>query len=235
MKNKRTLFIGLAFFFASVCFVFFIETQFKKGQQIPFIDATTKNWSHRGYAKTEEKENTKTAISLALQNDYKGVEIDIWFKEDLFFVSHEESYEDSLLQLQDVFSTFPDTYFWLDLKNLSLSNYKQIANQLEKLNKNKDTYLIESKNGLPLGLLHKKGFHTTYWVMNSNFIRHFFEKCWIVCFQYNGISMPATNYQKEHFRKKYKHLNIHLWDKQPNQGIYHWDEVKIILDDNELE
>jgi hypothetical protein len=233
-RNKNILYPILAIFLACLGFVFAIESQFKKIEQTPFIESSSKNWSHRGYAETEKKENTLASIDRAIQNGYEGVELDLWFKEGKFYLSHDENYADSLPKLKAVFRIFPEAYFWLDLKNLSFSNYEAIANQLEQLKKSKKTYLIESKNAFPLGLLHQKGFYTTYWITNGNSFRQFIKKCWIVYFGYNGISMPAKKYQKEGIRKKYKHLNIHLWDKHPNPKIYQWEEVKIVLDDNEV-
>lgn len=233
-RNKSVLYLALAFSFLLIAYVFYVEMQFKRVEQKPFIIASKKNWSHRGYAQNEQEENTITAIALALQNNYKGVEIDLWFKNGQFYLSHDENFADTLPKLETIFRIFPDTYFWLDLKNLSYANYKEVANQLESLKKNKNSYFIESKNGLSLGLLHQKGFQTSYWLTNGNFVRHFIQKSWIFYFKYNGISMPATKYQKESIRKKYKHLNVHLWDKHPNPKFYQWEEVKIILDDNEL-
>ncbi|MEQ8625771.1 MAG: hypothetical protein RJQ00_01840 [Vicingaceae bacterium] len=233
-RNKILLYFALVFLVALLSFVFFIETQFNKVEQKPFTQASSKNWAHRGYASTEKEENTLAAVALAFQKEYKGVEIDLWFKDGQFYISHEESYVDSLPKLAEVFEKFPDDYFWLDLKNLSYSNYERISNQLDQLKKSKKSYLIESKKGLPLGLLHKKGFKTSYWMTNGNFIRQFIQKCWIIYFKYNGISMPVKEYLEKDIRKKYKHLNIHLWDKHPNPKVYQWDEVKIVLDDYEI-
>ena len=232
-RNKRTLLWALYFLVVVIGFVFFIEYQYQNVKQELFIYSSAKNWSHRGFAQIENKENTLYAIDLAFQNDYKGVEIDLWFKNGQFYLSHDESYEDTLPKLKDVFNIFPDAYFWLDLKNLSYSNYKEIANQLNQLNKNKKTYLIESKNALPLGLIYQMEFPTSYWVTNGNPIRQFIQKCWIVYFKYNGVSMSAKLYKEENIRNQYRHLNIHLWDKHPSSELYHREEVKIILDDNE--
>lgn len=234
MKNKRFFYIALVFLIALVSFVVFVEIQFNTLEQKPFIQDAQKNWSHRGFARTEVKENTLEAITLAFQNGYKGVEIDLWYKDGKFYLIHDENYADSLPKLSTVFHRFPDSYFWLDLKNLSYSNHKAISHQLGILKKNKKSYLIESKNGFPLGLLHKKGFQTSFWLTKGNFIRQFIQKSCIVLFKYNGISMPARTYQKKNVRKKYKHLNIHLWDKRPGSQLYQWEEVKIVLDDNEL-
>ena len=233
-RNKILLYITTCLLFMLVVFILFIEIQFKNIKQDSFAQSNNKHWSHRGYAETKNKENTLAAISMALQNGYEGVEIDLWYKNGQFYVSHDENYADSLPKLKDVFRIFHESYFWLDLKNLSYSNYKEIAKHLEKLNKDKNSYLIESKNSLYLGFLHKGGFQTSYWLINGSFIRQFIQKVWIVFFEYNGISMPAKSYQKKGMREKYKHLNIHLWENHPKPEIYEWEEIKIILDDNEV-
>src|SRR5690554_5375925 len=233
--RKAIIIIALLSLSVVIIFTLGIAAKFKTVEQQTFFDDANKSWSHRGYAKSEAKENTIEAIEKAIQFGFKGIEIDLWYKEGAFYVTHDENYNDSLLQLEKVFAKFPDALFWLDLKNLNYKNAKEIGSKLNQFQKSKESYIIESKNGIAVGMMYNKGFNTSFWLANRRGWRGFYEKTMLVFFQYNAVSMPAVDYQIKETRNIYKHLNVHLWGKNPDSSIYQLPEVKIVLNDKELE
>jgi|GEM_PF-3207712 len=217
-----------------IVFILILNISFYNKTQPIFKESTTKRWSHRGVARNQKDENTLLSIEKAIEIGYEGVEIDLWYNNGVFFLSHDENYNDSLSTLEDVFNRFPEASFWLDIKNIKLSNYKQITNYFNNHKKNSNSYIIESKNGFALGLISWNNINTSYWVSNNGILRNLIQKLLITVFNFKAISMPASEYLNNDIRKEYKHLNIHLWAKFPQDKLYKYPEVKILLDDNEL-
>jgi glycerophosphoryl diester phosphodiesterase len=178
VKIKYIIYILLFFAFTSIG----IDVVFNlKGTK---HDAPSGIWAHRGLH-INHPQNSLEAFSAALKSGFEGVELDVFFYEDInqFIVSHDEPLSkqlDTFLTLESVFATFEDSlYYWLDLKNLNPKNYPAIKENLERLSSKypiKEKLYIESANAIPLGKLAKAGFNTLYWVQYSrNQPKRFFK------------------------------------------------------------
>lgn len=86
--------------------------------------------AHRGYNKIKEEENSIKSVNEAIKLNFKGVEIDVFYddiRQDLlcshdgYNDPHTELSLDELLKIDCL--TCSDKYiFWIDIKNLTISN-----------------------------------------------------------------------------------------------------------------
>jgi len=222
-----------------LCFMFL----FYNSNQNPFYEGTNKKWSHRGVS-INCSENTICSIQEALNQNYSGVEIDVWFYNQDLIVRHDRN-SSAILTLNEVFEKFPNSKFWIDLKNLNSNNVDAITELFLKLKLKNSNFIIESKNAYVLSKLYQKGFKCCLWlspsksVFSKSFLKEIYNKYLITCYKFNAISMPLQVYNSERVMNEYGHLNIHLWtDLDTNtinyQKISAIEEVKIILDDQEF-
>ncbi len=130
--------------------------------------------AHRGFSITKKEENTLKSIEVAINKNFKGVEIDIFYDKtiDDFVVSHDK-YKNprDLLSLEDMFNiNIPKNFiFWLDLKNLSDSNVNKCKKKfIDYMNKFKNIeFFVESTsyhNLLKISFL--SNIKTSYWINN---------------------------------------------------------------------
>jgi len=126
-------------------------------------------WAHRGYHK-DHPENSLEAFRAAKIRGYEGIELDVFYFENEFVISHDDpsSNSDTLLTLDEVFYEFnTGLYYWVDLKNLNAINVESSGNiMLELLSKYQiqDRVFIESKEIEQLDKYTKKGIQTLWWI-----------------------------------------------------------------------
>jgi hypothetical protein len=217
VKIKYIIYILLFFAFASI------------GIDVVFKLKTTKHvpptgvWAHRGLH-IDHPQNTLEAFSAAMKSGFEGVELDVFFNEDLnqFIVSHDvplSNHLDTFLTLEEVFASFEDSlYYWLDLKNLNTKNYPAVKENLERLSSKypiKENLYIESANAIPLGKLAKAGFNTLYWVQYSReqpkrFLKLKLIKINFILFPYSGVSCQH-DYCTNDFIKLFNTKNLFIF------------------------
>ncbi len=95
-------------------------------------------FAHRGYVIDKSPENSIAALHNAYKSNFNGVEIDLWFIDDKFYIVHDQPEVIDLanLALLQDFLIYEDFGYWLDFKNLDFSNYKKAINCLRSNIKN---------------------------------------------------------------------------------------------------
>ncbi len=122
-----------------------IALNFLAPQQVDFKFPTNRLWLHRA--------NTLASLDPEVIHTVGGIEADVWFVDNEFFVAH-DIHEISLkYPLTDHLSALqkinPQLVVWIDLKNLDSDNVHRIRENFLKLQDNlhlKDKILIESKS-----------------------------------------------------------------------------------------
>ncbi|NNE55724.1 MAG: glycerophosphodiester phosphodiesterase, partial [Flavobacteriales bacterium] len=172
-------------------------------------------WAHRG-EHHDFQENSPQAILQASVSGFSGVEIDVFFDNELgLVVSHDEPYElldGNVLLLEDVILELPPEFrFWIDLKNLSSSNLKRVRKAFNKVFELEAGLLertfIESGNGPALRRLNDD-FNCIYWVQYNNHGLRGKGKLWSIKFllsitNFDGITTDHR-YIDEGFQKHFK-------------------------------
>ena len=124
------------------------------------ITFPTKIWVHRVNSIQRLKE---------IQNQFKGMEIDLVFENGKFDVGH-PPVESIDLTLDDFFSKVEKIkghYFWLDIKNLNENNAGAIVNRLNYLtNKyiNKKNIIVEVYDPKQIKKVKSQGYYTSYYL-----------------------------------------------------------------------
>lgn len=247
--NRRWLKYGVVIFISGFIIHVLILWLFYNVNQPSFYSSNDKKWAHRGYNLNVE-ENSLESVELANEHNYQGVEIDVWLYKGKLYVTHDKLLSEDLLTVNDFMLKFPKTKFWLDLKNLSISNVVEVNKQLKILQQTNDQFIVESKNWLPLAILSNNEINTCLWLNpnKSKYYSLYFSKqglkeiinmSAIALFKYNAVSMPLPNYNQVEVVNRYKHLNIHLWTSLSRSSNDYLnmnakEEVKIILDDEEM-
>jgi len=197
-------------------------------------------WSHRG-VHAEAPENSEDAIRKAIEQGFKGVELDVFF--DLkagLVVSHDQPYKKvngEIVLLEDIFRAFGDTLsYWIDLKNLQRSNRKAVRNAFQELMAGKDDLhskiLIESANGRQLRYLNKH-FNCIYWVQFSRkFPRKFIKLAYIRSLlartDFTGISTDHR-YIDAVFEKNFRNMCWYVFT------VNEPDKIKILTEKPEVQ
>jgi glycerophosphoryl diester phosphodiesterase len=207
-------------------------------------------WSHRGIHHTLQ-ENTIEAFHLAKTQGFKGVELDVFFDDDLgLVVSHDFPYQvvdGKVLRLTAVIDSFYNDFsFWIDLKNLDAKNVKAIASAFEMLFKEYPTLsqhvFVESAKGWQLHKLSKVGVQGIYWVQFSRhplkqFFKIYYLKSIIAHADFFGITSDYR-YLDEPFKRIFGHLNWYIFtvnEKSTIEELAKIPAIKVILTDLEGE
>lgn len=156
-----------------------------------------------------------------LQNKFSGVELDIVYENNKLYVRHPPAESDGLtldLFLKNI-KNINEYYFWLDLKNLSSENEKniiQILNILAKKYKNKANIFLESADAELIPELINAGFYTSYYLPNLTNLNNTEMQKEIIKIQskitkYNisTISQNIDNYNL--MREYFPNLNKQIW------------------------
>lgn len=106
-----------------------------------------KIFAHRGFVTNKSPENSIFALKEAIKLDFHGIEFDLWFLEDQFVIVHDQPSKDAinkLPKLKDFLDLQENKLFWLDFKNINLTNYKSaIKNLYQNLaNKNLSNFYL---------------------------------------------------------------------------------------------
>ena len=202
----------------------YIQWRFNQVVQIPLTENyQSKVWSHRGVHQNVS-ENTIAAFQLAKDQNFKGIELDVFYEKGQgLIVSHnirEEALEEEILLLKEVVNEFEDKFFyWVDFKNLTKEDYSSILNefnQIFELHPNvRSKIYIESGNGWQLRKLAKENINCIYWVQYSKlppkkFLKLQYIKTLIGHSKFAGIS-THFRYIDDSFKKKFQRLNWYVF------------------------
>jgi hypothetical protein len=102
------------------------------------VPGAPREWAHRGGIH-DGGENTPPAFIRSIENGFRGFEMDIYFDAGRFVVSHElpyALYNGTLLSLSALLAELPTPsqyFYWLDFKNLNVSNRAAAAAELDRV------------------------------------------------------------------------------------------------------
>jgi glycerophosphoryl diester phosphodiesterase len=94
-----------------------------------------KFFAHRGLVSKNAPENTIASLKNAFENNIKAVEFDIWYFKNELVVSHDQP-KNKILKLNDYLAVYSNKIeYWLDFKNLNISNCDQALKQVKIITK----------------------------------------------------------------------------------------------------
>ncbi|MAF79073.1 MAG: hypothetical protein CME63_13255 [Halobacteriovoraceae bacterium] len=191
-------------------------------------------WKHRV--------NSIDHLEQTIQQGFKGIEIDLYFKNQKFLVTHESPTENSKLTLEDFLKTIPtDFNLWLDLKNLTKKNIKLVTDRFNEL----DTQFnlrprshIESQNGWALRELSHANIQSLFWIYPyPNTRAHYFynlkNKFIILSSDFIGISMDHSLVNKR-VLNTFENIPLFLFTLNQIEEFEKFedlDELKVVLTD----
>jgi len=231
----------------SVLFLKWIDVAFSRKTFAENLGATPQYWSHRGLGENLQA-NTIPAFEAARNKGAEGIEIDIFYDEQLhaLVVSHDypyTKYNDTIQRLTDFISRFKDsTYYWLDFKNLTLSNAGKVAGMLNPLLDSfgiRSKVFVESAEAMALGNLARKNIHSLYWVQynRSNFILKWLKlhylKFRLLSAPYSGIT-TAYEFYDDDFRENFRQVPtfvFHPTDTMAINKLTGYDGLEVVLTD----
>jgi hypothetical protein len=155
MKNKRVL-VTASFFLLMMSSMFFLEAKYEANK----FRFYSRYWRHR--------QNGIQYARESLKNGFRGIEVDVIFKNSKFYLSYEpkDNYS-STDTLEEFLKRTKDYNFnlWIDFKNLGFFNARKACSQLNKLlddHERFDTTLIESDSFYALHLCRQSKLHASY-------------------------------------------------------------------------
>lgn len=174
-----------------------------------------KLWAHRI--------NTIEEINPAFQK-FSGVELDIYYEksENRFDIRHHGGI--SGLSLRNYFKSIKNPYYyyyWLDFKNLGITNHEESYELLYEILLEFDllnNVIVEGTNPVSLGYYANRGVFTSYWIpmvndiySNSNSQQASEVKYWLNQYPFTVISADYRMYP--YIKKYFPSQNMHLWVK----------------------
>ncbi|HLD77298.1 MAG TPA: glycerophosphodiester phosphodiesterase [Rickettsiales bacterium] len=88
-----------------------------------------KIFAHRGYVINDSAQNSIKSLNAAVENNFFGVEYDVWFKGGKLVVAHDDPSDSDLNILpkfRDYFVQGNKIKYWIDFKNMNESNATEI-------------------------------------------------------------------------------------------------------------
>lgn len=94
-----------------------------------------KFFAHRGLVSKKIPENTIASLKNAVENNFKAVEVDIWYLNKQLVVSHDRP-KGELLQWEDFLSVYGNKIeYWCDFKNLNKRNAEAAIAEFARITK----------------------------------------------------------------------------------------------------
>ena len=208
--------------------------------RVEFLGHYHKIWAHR----VDSKEKLKAALLF-----YNGVELDLVYKaqENVLDVNHPPAKSINLSFENYLSEINPETYLWLDIKNLNKENSELILSKLTSLLNQRnypfDKILIETRYPEALPIFTNKGFKTSYYFpfgLHKKSTPELIEEINKIKTVLNnqpeiGISSDYKDYEimKEYFPDKNKYLWMtssitERWFKR-TRTILKDEKVKVVL------
>lgn len=206
-------------------------------------------WSHRGIHHSVP-ENSIQSLQLAKNQGFKGVEIDVYYDEEMgLVVSHDIPYklvDGQIVTLKEIVDTFhSDFSFWIDFKNLNNKNVKNVISDFSLLF---ETYpdlqqkmYVESAKGKLLRKLAKHNIQSILWVQYSKqqpkqFLKLTYFKALIGHSKFSGIT-THYRYIDKRFSKAFRNFDWYVFtvnDLSIINQLKGDKNTKVILTDLEM-
>lgn len=160
------------------------------------------------------------------QSKFMGLEVDLIFSEhqDLLFVGHDAPdttknilFSDWLKKLSK--AQRKDTYYWLDIKNLSVDNAEQLAQRLKYIARKyhiKDRLWVENTSAEALEIVKEYDFQVLLWVDNFYYNPQMDTTSW-----YQKTKKMVDELQPDGLSCEYRMYPV-LTDYFSDQHIFFW-------------
>jgi hypothetical protein len=158
-------------------------------------------WRHRG----GEPENNISAIKNTLLTGYRGIEVDVFYANDRYYLSHDGPPKvDESQTLDNLLGALKDEQpinIWVDFKNMGAFQAIQHAFKLKDIiGDSKHPTVIETKSLFAAGILNLVDIHTCLWLTyNDSSIKRFLKKV------FYKIGSAVFNLNRFSF---HKHLDV---------------------------
>jgi glycerophosphoryl diester phosphodiesterase len=93
-------------------------------------------FAHRGYLDNKYQENSLESLKAAKNYNFNGIEIDLWFCDDDFIISHDDPKKIKSFKevfLKDFLIYKENFLYWLDFKNLTAENIEKATLRLSEI------------------------------------------------------------------------------------------------------
>ena len=93
-----------------------------------------KLFAHRGFVENNMKQNSILSLKNAVTKGFKAVEFDIWWCDGEFLVKHDKPIDKEkflLPRLQDYLCYKNELEYWIDFKNIDLTNVDEALKKLK--------------------------------------------------------------------------------------------------------
>lgn len=168
-----------------------------------------KLFAHRGYlhSKNNEtiKENSTRSLDNAYDNLFKAVEFDIWFFENQLILNHDKPTEndfENLLKIDEYFYYKNQINYWLDFKNLNISNCQQVIDLL-KISIQKNNISLDNIYFAPYNLCYKE-----ISFINRKFIENFGEIKFLAILESKKNKNELNEFKEFLIKNKIKYLSV---------------------------
>ena len=213
-----------------------------------YNQSKNKLWKHR--VNTSEEANSYV-------NVFPGIELDVYYNlyRDKFYISHDKDYDiDETETLNQYLTSINEPtvyYYWIDFKNLYVTNINSSIKRLKEVLNNHNIFdhaIVESTYANRLKKFNDEGFFTSYWVPAHDYdgtlsddnkkdiveIEQNLSEC-----HHNALSTHAANIP--FFTEYFSNYNLHVWtngwmDERGKELINRYrnfPNVKVILIDYE--
>jgi hypothetical protein len=205
MKNK----ILFSVLIVVVLYLVFYNSSIYENSVPTFYNNSNKYWAHRVL-------DPQTANDLSVK--FNGVELDVFFESDksLFDVRHHGSFKGT--SLIDYLSKINnnDMYFWIDLKNLNLSNVSSVISRLDIITEeviSKQKIIIESKDIKLLYELKESDYKISYWVPSFKLFKSIYQVYEIRenLEKYTPDAISCSFNNVGFYSNKFPNYSIHCW------------------------
>ncbi|MBL4753435.1 MAG: phosphoethanolamine transferase [Flavobacteriales bacterium] len=178
-----------------------------------------------------------------VQDKFDGMELDIVYENGVLDVRHPPA-KSIHLSLDIYFSNVNNItshYFWLDLKNLTKQNVKEVIERLNYLRDKygiKDNLVLETNNARCIPEMRDTGFYTSYYIANLAYLSGDEQKkeiekiaAEIAMYKLDVISQSVDNYRlmKEYF--PYSQKLVWALNLNWNDSTVH-DRIKTLLEND---
>lgn len=185
-----------------------------------------KLFAHRGYLSSKNNEPIKENSFLSLENAYnnlfRAVEFDIWFFENQLVLNHDKPTKNNFINLPKIDEYFfykNQINYWLDFKNLNISNCQQVIDLLK---------ISIQKNNISLGNIYFAPYNLCYKeiaFINKKFIENFGEIKFLAILESKKEGDELRKFREFLINNNIKYLSVfhELIDKNFVQDFYNFE------------
>jgi glycerophosphoryl diester phosphodiesterase len=206
----------------------------------------SKLFSHRGFLqkKPNLNENTLESFQNAIDNQFKAIEVDVWYIDKELILNHDKPENDlaKYNKLSDLLKKFSNNIeYWIDFKNLNISNTKDaiftLKTTIDRFNIEYQKLIIiphSNSNNIEESLFALKEIKKTF--KNKchvgSFIKKIDQQDWKAYHQklekhnIKNLSIQFNNIN-EQFIKQFHNINLFAWTVNDKNDYDYLKKLKI--------